>query len=70
MKKKRQPTATCVGIFEILCKMKKTVRKKLLRILTPEVLWLKHKRSTSKIVEWEKKKRAKRRKNVLQCPMC
>jgi len=41
--KKRQPTATCVGIFEILCKMKKTVRKKLLRILTPEVLWLKHK---------------------------
>ena len=27
-------------------------------------------RSTSKIVEWEKKKRAKRRKNVLQCPMC
>ncbi len=35
--------ATCVGIFEILCKMKKRVRKKLLRILTPEVLWLKHK---------------------------
>ena len=28
------------------------------------------KRSTSKIVEWEKKKRAKRIKNVLQCPMC
>ena len=27
-------------------------------------------RSTSKIVEWEKKKRAKRIKNVLQCPMC
>ncbi len=27
-------------------------------------------RSTSKIVEWEKKKRAKRTKNVLQCPMC
>ncbi len=26
-------------------------------------------RSTSKIVEWEKK-RAKRIKNVLQCPMC
>ena len=26
--------------------------------------------STSKIVEWEKKKRAKRIKNVLQCPMC
>ena len=26
-------------------------------------------RSTSKIVEWEKKKRAKRIKNVLQCPM-
>ena len=28
------------------------------------------KRSTSKIVEWWEKKRAKRRKNVLQCPMC
>ena len=28
------------------------------------------KRSTSKIVEWWKKKRAKRTKNVLQCPMC
>ena len=27
-------------------------------------------RSTSKIVEWWKKKRAKRTKNVLQCPMC
>ncbi|PWL64284.1 MAG: transcriptional regulator [Verrucomicrobia bacterium] len=27
-------------------------------------------RSTSKIVEWWKKKRAKRIKNVLQCPMC
>ena len=27
-------------------------------------------RSTSKVVEWEKKKRAKRIKNVLQCPMC
>ena len=27
-------------------------------------------RSTSKIVEWWEKKRAKRRKNVLQCPMC
>ena len=27
-------------------------------------------RTTSKIVEWEKKKRAKRIKNVLQCPMC
>ena len=27
-------------------------------------------RSTLKIVEWEKKKRAKRIKNVLQCPMC
>lgn len=41
--KKEATYATCVGIFEILCKMKKTVRKKLLRILTPEVLWLKHK---------------------------
>ena len=30
----------------------------------------KNNRSTSKIVEWEKKKRAKRIKNVLQCPMC
>ena len=27
-------------------------------------------RSTSKIVEWWEKKRAKRTKNVLQCPMC
>ena len=27
-------------------------------------------RSTSKVVEWWKKKRAKRTKNVLQCPMC
>ena len=31
---------------------------------------IKNVRSTSKIVEWEKKKRAKRTKNVLQCPMC
>ena len=27
-------------------------------------------RSTSKVVEWWEKKRAKRIKNVLQCPMC
>ena len=33
------------------------------------VLGTKNPRSTSKIVEWEKKKRAKRIKNVLQCPM-
>ena len=26
--------------------------------------------SIPKVVEWEKKKRAKRIKNVLQCPMC
>ena len=48
--------------------------KKSLSILVfdvPRLLYLpKNNRSTSKIVEWEKKKRAKRTKNVLQCPMC
>ena len=39
-------------------------------ILIPRLLVAQKKRSTSKIVEWEKKKRAKRTKNVLQCPMC
>ena len=44
--------------------------KVIVKIFLFNIYFVKNLRSTSKIVEWEKKKRAKRIKNVLQCPMC
>lgn len=43
------------------------IRKKVYPVIPQKTEYF---RSTSKIVEWWKKKRAKRIKNVLQCPMC